>query len=173
MILNIDGWVFEEGINVLRGPNGSGKTTLLNIIAGIDKPTEGEVKVLGKDPFKDENIRKRIGYVGHQTFLIEDMTGYENIRFFGRFDGDLLSAFGLNDILHKPVRTYSRGERVKLSISIELSRDISLLLLDEPFSSLDGDSREVLAELLIRFSRPVILTAHGDIPRMEFKEFKL
>lgn len=173
MVLSIDEWIFGHGINVLRGPNGSGKTTLLNIIAGIDKPTEGEVKVFGRDPFKDEDVRKRIGYVGHQTFLIEDMTGYENIRFFGRFDEDLISNFGLKDILHKPVRTYSRGERVKLSISIELSRDISLLLLDEPFSSLDNESREMLAETLMRFNKPAILTAHGDIPRMNFKEFNL
>ncbi len=133
----------------------------MGILAGLIKPSEGEVKVFGKDPYK-ENIRCIVGFVGHKTFLFEDLSGYDNWRFFGKFDEKIAEVLEILHILSRPVRTFSRGERVKLSIGIEISAGKSLLLLDEPFSPLDERSRISLAEVLR--DKNVIITAHGDIP---------
>lgn len=165
--------VFDDGIYVVRGPNGSGKSTLLGIISGIIKPSEGEVRVLGKDPFKDDGIKKLIGFVGHKTFLLEDLSGYENWALFGRFEKDLADLMDINKVLNRHVRTYSKGERVKLSVCIELSRKPKVLLLDEPFSSLDEVSKKSLAEVLNKFDGTVIITAHGTIPLSAKMEYNL
>jgi len=164
-----------EGIYVVRGPNGSGKTTFLKVIAGIVRPTEGEVWVLGGDPFKDGKIRRRIAFVGHRTGLIEDLNGYENATLFlcGLFRCPKMREFlrlaedlGVGGLLKRPVRTLSRGERTKLSISIAVAHGGEVLLLDEPFAPLDTESREVLAETLTSLKGTVVITAHGDIPPM-------
>ncbi|MEO0149306.1 MAG: ATP-binding cassette domain-containing protein [candidate division WOR-3 bacterium] len=165
--------VFDEGVYIVRGPNGSGKSTLLGIIAGIIKPSKGEVRVLGKDPFKDDGVKKFIGFVGHKTFLLEDLTGYENWRFFGEFDKDLADLMNIDKVLNRPVRTYSRGESVKLSVCIELSRKPKVLLLDEPFSPLDEASKESLTAILNGFEGTVVITAHGTIPLKAKMEYKL
>ncbi len=160
----VDGWEFGEGINILRGPNGVGKTTLLKIICGLIKPDEGEVMVYNRDPFKDDEVKKVMGFVGHETFLIEDLSGYYNWKIFGKPDIDLARSLKVDNVLNRPIRTYSRGERVKLSISIEISRNPRILILDEPFSSLDNESKTTLSRILAGFKGTVILTAHGDIP---------
>jgi len=165
----------DEGIYVIRGPNGSGKSTFLKILAGIVRPTAGTVKVLGSDPFKDLKVRKKITFVGHRTGLIEDLSGYENARLFlcGLFKCEKLSRFlemaeSLNilGVLRRPVRTYSRGEKTKLSIAIAVAYGGDILMLDEPFAPLDDSSREVLSSLLKGGTSTVIITAHGDIPDM-------
>lgn len=165
--------VFDEGVYIIRGPNGSGKSTLLGIIAGIIKPSQGEVKVLGRDPFKDDGVKKLIGFVGHKTFLLEDLSGYENWNFFGKFNEDLADLMGIKGILNRPIRTYSRGERVKLSVCIEISRYPKVLLLDEPFSSLDECSKKSLVEILNGINGTVIITAHGTIPLKAKSEYYL
>jgi len=155
---------------VIRGPNGSGKSTFLGILSGLIKPSIGEVNVFGKDPYR-ENIKCLIGFVGHKTFLFEDLSGYDNWRFFGNFKVDIAEILGISHILKRPVRTYSRGERVKLSVGIELSREKPLLLLDEPFSPLDERSRLILSEILK--GRNIIITAHGEIPIKPDLEYNL
>lgn len=161
---------FEGGVCVIRGPNGSGKSTFLGILAGLIKPSAGEVRVFDKDPYI-ENIKGMIGFVGHKTFLFEDLSGYDNWRFFGKFDKNLADILEISHILSRPVRTYSRGERVKLSIGIEISSEKPLLLLDEPFSPLDEKSRIILSEILK--DKSAIITAHGEIPIKPDLEYKL
>jgi ABC-type multidrug transport system ATPase subunit len=170
LALEIGHFDFDGGICVIRGPNGSGKSTFLGILSGLIKPSVGEVRVFGKDPYR-ENIRGLIGFVGHKTFLFEDLSGYDNWRFFGNFNVDLAEILGISHILKRPVRTYSRGERVKLSVGIELSREKPLLLLDEPFSPLDERSRLILSEILK--GKNVIITAHGEIPIKPDLEYNL
>ncbi len=173
VVLHIPKLEMGTGRYIIRGPNGSGKSTFLKILAGIVRPTEGEVRVLGGDPFKDLRIRRRIAFVGHRTGLIEDLNGRENAVLFlcglfscrkvGRFLA-LAERLKVIDVLNRPVRTYSRGERTKVSVAIALASGKEVVLLDEPFAPLDPPSREVLSELVMAVEGTVVLTAHGDIP---------
>ena len=175
VVLHIPKLEMGTGRYVIRGPNGSGKTTFLKILAGIVRPTEGKVVVLGGDPFKDGKIRRRIAFVGHRTGLIEDLSGYENATLFlcgllrcpklDRF-ASLAESLGIGGLLGRPVRTLSRGERTKLSVSIAVAHGGEVLLLDEPFAPLDGRSRELLARTLMSLSGTIVITAHGEIPAM-------
>ncbi len=175
VVLYVPQLSLDDGIYVIRGPNGSGKSTFLKVLAGIVRPTSGTVRVLGGDPFKDLKVRKRISLVGHRTGLIEDLNGHENARLFlcGPLKCEKLSHFlnlaeALNilGVLRRPVRTYSRGEKTKLSIAIAVAYGGEILLLDEPFAPLDTTSREALSSLLKGGASTVIITAHGDIPDM-------
>ena len=168
-VLNIPHLRLRSGVYILRGPNGSGKSTLLRILAGITRPTRGEVKVLGGDPFKDHTVRRMIAWVGHRTGLVEDLNAYENASFFG-CDPEGFRAFlerlGLDGkTALRPVRTFSRGERVKVAIAVSLSSGKSVILLDEPFPPLDVKSREALSRTLLSMrGKLIVITAHGDIP---------
>ncbi|NPB04123.1 MAG: ABC transporter ATP-binding protein [Thermotogae bacterium] len=180
-ILRIQRLVVEEGIHVLRGPNGSGKTTLLKILAGLVRPTEGVVRIWGRNPLKDASLRNKIEYVGHRSGLVEDLNAFENASLFlcpfgkrclsyHRFL-DTCERLGTTKILTRPVRTYSQGERTKVSVAIALASEAQILLLDEPFSPLDVESRFKLAGILQKRGnfKILILTAHGQIPDFPHK----
>ncbi len=175
VVLHVPELLLGDGIHVIRGPNGSGKTTFLKVVAGIVRPTEGEVRVLGGDPFKDGRVRRRIAFVGHRTGLVEDLNGYENATLFlcGFLRCPKLKEFlrlaedlGVGRLLDRPVRTLSRGERTKLSVSIAVAHEGEVLLLDEPFAPLDAESRELLAGTLMSLRGTIVITAHGEIPAM-------
>ncbi len=181
VVLYVPRLSLDNGIYVIRGPNGSGKSTFLKVLAGIVRPTSGTVRVLGRDPFKDLKVRKRISFVGHRTGLIEDLNGHENARLFlcGPFKCEKLSPFlklakelKVHEVLHRPVRTYSRGEKTKLSIAIAMAYGGEILLLDEPFAPLDTTSRDALSSLLKGVASTIIITAHGDIPDMGGRTIK-
>jgi heme ABC exporter ATP-binding subunit CcmA len=145
---------------LLYGPNGAGKTTLLRMLAGLSRPSEGEVW------FGTSNIsrsgtaaRTAIGFVSHATFLYGELTGRENLRFFGRLFGlrDLeaciesaLELFDVRDRAGEPVRNLSRGLQQRTSLARALLHDPAFLLLDEPFTGLDADSARGLEQLLAR-----------------------
>ncbi|NPA79842.1 MAG: ABC transporter ATP-binding protein [Thermotogae bacterium] len=174
VVLSIRELSLKPGRYVLRGPNGSGKTTLLRILAGLIKPSSGEVRVLGGDPYGEMRIKRLIAYVGHRTGLVEDLNGRENATLLlcgllgcerlGPFM-DMARRLNLEHILGRPVRTYSKGERTKLSVAIALASGREVLLLDEPFAPLDVPSRETLGDMLGTWEgKFVIITAHGEVP---------
>jgi heme exporter protein A len=156
------------------GPNGAGKSTLLRCIAGLSKPTRGQV-LLGGQPL-DANateVRRRIGLVSHQTLLYDDLTAVENLRFYGRmYDverldsriDELLRRLGLIGRAHDPVRTYSRGMQQRLAIARALMHRPSVLLLDEPYTGLDEQATEQLHGMLRRMEsgdQTLIMTTHN------------
>ncbi len=158
----------------LFGPNGAGKTTLMRILAGLARPTAGQVQLDGLDPREEPiAVRRRIGVISHQTFLYDDLTAEENLRFYGRmYDvphleeriAAVLELLGVAHRRHDRVRTLSRGLQQRVSIARAVLHEPSILLLDEPDTGLDQHSNAVLGGLLrmLRQSHhTVILTTHN------------
>jgi ABC-2 type transport system ATP-binding protein len=141
----------------LLGPNGSGKSTLLAVVAGLRAPDSGELRVLGAAPRSD--IRRRVGVVFQESCLDLLMTLEETLVLHGRLFGlggatlrrsveSALGGFGLAARSHDPVRTLSGGLRRRLELARALLPSPEVLLLDEPTTGLDPDSRRAFWELL-------------------------
>jgi heme exporter protein A len=130
----------------LLGRNGAGKTTLLRILAGLSKPSKGEV-----------TIRGRVGYLGHGIGVYDDLSAFENLTLFGQLTGlenpkpaahEALERVGLTRVKDGLAREFSRGMRQRLAIARAFLHNPDLLLLDEPFTSLDDRAVAVLHQLL-------------------------
>jgi heme exporter protein A len=165
------------------GGNGAGKSTLLRILAGLEAPSGGHALVFGQDTRKlAARYRRRIGVMAHQSFLYPNLTARENLEFFAemysltepRASADRwLSRIGLADVADCRVRTFSRGMEQRLSAARAMIAEPALLLLDEPFASLDHDGAEIVASLIrgaIERGAAVIATAHA-VPEIEGVEF--
>jgi heme ABC exporter ATP-binding subunit CcmA len=161
----------------LVGPNGAGKTTLLRVLATLSTPTAGSVQIAGMDlRERDGEIRKKIGFLSHQPLLYDDLSGEENLGFYGRmYDvadlgnriGDVLRRVGLERSRRDLVRTYSRGMKQRLAIARAFLHDPPLLFLDEPYTGLDQQAAEMLDTVLWDVgmsSRTIVLTTH-DLER--------
>ena len=157
----------------LFGPNGSGKTTLLKLLAGLMRPTRGELRVQGTDYKRGANaIRRRIGVVSHHTYLYDDLTAEENLLFYGRMYGieeltrtvdRALRKVGIEGRRRDKVHTYSRGMQQRLSLARATLHDPEILLLDEPDTGLDQEASRQLSALLERESgrrRSVVMATH-------------
>ena len=143
---------------VVAGPNGAGKTTLLRVLAGLARPSSGEVRVLGArlGP-SNPDARRPIGFVSHRSMLYDDLTVRENVVLAARLYGlpdpgaaaeRALAAVGLDGRDDERPRHLSRGLLQRASIARALVHGPRLLLLDEPFTSLDAPAAERLRELL-------------------------
>ena len=157
----------------LLGANGSGKTTLLRIVAGLERPDQGEVW-LGPVSLAAAacEIRRYIGVVAHAPLLYDRLTGAENLQFYARmYDLDepsdriehLLRSLGLWGRRDDTVRTYSRGMSQRLAVARALLHDPPVVILDEPDTGLDSESLKQLAELIERLrerGRAVLATTH-------------
>jgi heme exporter protein A len=145
---------------VVLGPNGAGKTTLLRILATLLRPSGGEVRVLGCElPGEAWKLRGRIGYLGHEPLLYRDLSGRENLAFQASLQGihgeaaggriaELLAAVGMERRADERVAELSAGMRQRLAICRCVLHEPELLLLDEPDSNLDAESRELARALI-------------------------
>jgi heme exporter protein A len=146
----------------LLGPNGTGKTTLLKILATVVRPTRGAAQVAGHDCAREaEQVRGLVGLLAHGTHLYEDLTALENLSFWRRFAGErpnaqalrvILAELELDDCADFRVRTFSAGMKRRLSLARLLLGRPRVLLLDEPFSSLDQRARKWLEQYLQGFA---------------------
>ena len=156
----------EKGeLVTIIGPNGAGKTTLLETINGL-LPSEGLVEVLGLDVRRHgRELRRRIGYVP-QDFMVEPGTPFlaKDVVAMGRVgvvgplrplrkeDWDIIwavmEALGIADLADRPVGKLSGGQQQKVMIARALAKEPELLLLDEPFSSLDARARETVCDII-------------------------
>ncbi len=140
---------------LLRGPNGAGKSTLLRAIAGL-LPFRGDILLFGARPRTLEG-RAAFAFVADVPALFEDLTVREHAAFVSRayqrpdaeerIEG-WLEAFELGDRLDEFPGTHSRGMRHKAALALALGLEPGLLLLDEPFNTLDADARETLSRAL-------------------------
>ncbi len=159
---------------VVFGPNGAGKTTLIKILATIMSPTSGTILVNGKD-LKNHapEIRRHIGLVTHQTLLYGNLSGYENLEFYGRmFDvpdrqariREVISLVGMTARQHDRVSTLSRGMQQRFSIARALLHKPSIVLMDEPETGLDQEAIPVLWNAMpdeTGIKRTVVLVTHS------------
>jgi molybdate transport system ATP-binding protein len=155
-------FALESGsLTALVGPSGSGKTTILRVLAGLDKPRQGQIRV-------DENIwfdtrkginqpsqKRSIGYVFQDTALFPNMTVRENILFAASTSqrslvDELIQETGLAPFAHQKPTVLSGGQRQRVALARALVRRPALLLLDEPFAALDPEASQQLRQLLLK-----------------------
>ena len=154
------------------GPSGCGKSTLLSLIAGLLAPTEGSVLIDGR-PVAGPN--RKIGYMLQQDYLFEWRTILENVVLGAEIQGasmaaarergrQLLTRYGLGQFLNHVPRQLSGGMRQRAALARTLCTGPEIVLLDEPFSALDSQTRLALAdeitEILRREAKTVILVTH-------------
>jgi len=162
----------------LLGRNGAGKTTLLRILAGLSKPSRGSVTIHGSN-VREESTRRRIGVLGHGISLYDELSAFENLRLFAKLYGvanapqridEMLSRTDLTRVRDGLVREFSRGMRQRLAVARVFLHDPQVLLLDEPFTSLDDRAIAVLQALLndmhVR-GRTIVMSTHQLREAME------
>lgn len=155
----------------LLGRNGAGKTTLLRTIAGLSRAAKGSITILGGD-VRSEATRRRVGVLGHAIGIYDELTAMENLRLFADLysipDRDnaamkWLQRVGLERVANGLVREFSRGMRQRLAVARAFLHDPEVLLLDEPFTSLDDKAIAVLQEVLrkgLEEGRTVVMSTH-------------
>ena len=157
----------------LFGANGAGKTTLLRILAASVRPDAGAVRIGGRDLLRQPGAaRRRIGVVGHRSFLYEDLTPRENLLYYAQLYGlpdrearaaTALERMGLAARANHRVRALSNGMQKRAAIARAILHQPDVLLLDEPEAGLDQDSRRILGELLAEWTaegRAAVFTTH-------------
>jgi heme exporter protein A len=142
----------------IHGHNGSGKTSLLRVIATALRPNRGHGSVYGLDLVRDANaIRACCSLLTHGAGLYGDLTATENLQFAQRMNGEpvnpaaiehALDRVGLADVARQRVRTFSSGMQRRAALARLFLRQHRLLLLDEPYNSLDPAGRRLVDELL-------------------------
>ena len=162
------------GITSLVGPNGAGKTTLMNLMTGLIRPTQGEIRVLGIEPTHPERLCRRVGYCTQFDAFPKGLTGYQFIYWFLRMHGftheecDSKTAAALERVSMTPasqraVAAYSKGMRQRIKLAQAIAHDPQVLVLDEPLNGLDPMARAETIALFREWGangRHVIVSSH-------------
>jgi len=178
VLAGVDLTVEPGEVVALLGPNGAGKSTLLRILALLLRPTSGRLAMFGVDAATAApELRRRIGYVGHESLCYADLTAAENLDFYAQLFGiedasarvaELIAWAGLEHAARRPVRVFSRGMTQRLALARAMLHTPDLLLLDEPFSGLDPDAVAALEQRLLdlRLAGHSILLSTHDLDRV-------
>lgn len=166
----IDFSVPTGSVFAFLGPNGAGKTTTTEILEGLRKRTEGEVRVLDLDPWKDGYaLHRRVGVIPQDFRFFEKITPKEGIEYYASlFDTrpdakELLERVALSDKAHARFDTLSGGQKQKFGLALSLTNDPEICFLDEPTTGLDPQARRAIWEVIRRLrreGRTVFLTTH-------------
>lgn len=168
-ISGVDLQIRKGSIVGLLGPNGSGKSTLLKMMAGLIYPSSGSILVNGREP--DVRNKQHVAYLPEIDNLYNWMTVKETLRFISGFYEDwqadkaaeMLVTMELDE--NQKVRNLSKGLRARLKLVAALSRNVPLVLLDEPFSGIDPSSRaKIIRSIINEFQsedQTIILSTHS------------
>ena len=168
---------FGRGVTGLLGPNGAGKTSLLRIIATVLAADSGTVRVLGEDPGEVSgrlSIRRRLGYFPQEPGYYDNLSAFDFVDYIAilkemtdrlaRRDEvrRVLTEVGLDDVMHKRIKTLSGGMRRRVIVAQALLGDPELLVLDEPASGLDPEQRLRFRETVsaVAEQHTVLLSTH-------------
>lgn len=173
---NISFNIDEGEVFGLIGPNGAGKSTLINIISGLMSPNNGTVEIDNMNIKKDSiKIKSTLGLVPQELAIIETLTPYDNLEYFGSLCGlhgkllkerinECLEISGLSDVKKKKVNKLSGGMKRRLNIAIALINHPKILILDEPAVGVDPQSRNYIFTVLKKLSKEenttIIYTSH-------------
>jgi ABC-type multidrug transport system ATPase subunit len=159
------------GLSLLLGPNGAGKSSLLRIVAGVERPAEGQISIGGHDLWSDEiAARKPLAYVPEQPELTPYATLEEIVRLVCHLRGvpdqqaaAALKRAGLESLGSRSVRQLSQGQRRRAVMAAAFVGQPSVLLLDEPFEAMDRGMREHLVDWIrdaVRQGHTVVVATH-------------
>lgn len=169
--------VYPGSCIAIFGPNGAGKSTLLRLVTSLTSPTSGKVEFYEKG-----DGRQRFGYVSHQSLLYNQMSGLENLLFYGRLyqlqnaairAADQLARMGLEEAADQLVGGYSRGMKQRLTLARALLHDPELILLDEPYAGLDQHGSRLLTRMmegLKEEGRTILLVTHNVSEGLAFSD---
>ena len=164
VLQGIDLTVYEGQIIGYIGPNGAGKSTTVKIMLGLVQGYTGEVTIFGKNIADDDNSYKgRIGYVPEVAEIYDSLSASEYLTFVGELYGlsyekaeekarRLTALFGLQDVYHTRIASYSKGMKQKVLLIASLLHNPDILFLDEPLSGLDANSVMVVKELMAQLA---------------------
>ncbi len=167
----------DEGESVgLLGPNGAGKSTTISMISSLLKPNSGDVRLNGESVLaKPQKIRDVLGVVPQEIALYEELTAYENLKFFGRIYRlkgsllesriqELLEMVGLRERQKELIKTYSGGMKRRINIAAALLHDPKIVIMDEPTVGIDPQSRSHILDTVRLLNREkgttVLYTSH-------------
>lgn len=163
---------FGPGVTGLLGPNGAGKTTLLRVVAGLQRPSQGSVTVLGVDPRQDPLIYRKIALVPEDEAIYERLSGRQFVELaakLAKVDDPIgraqqaLETVELVDSAHRALGGFSKGMRQRAKVAAALVSDPEILLLDEPLNGADPVQRAQLIRLFIKLGqagRTLIVSSH-------------
>ena len=152
--------VYRGEVFGLLGPNGAGKTTTIKLLLGLLEPLEGEVKVLGLNPERDEiKIKSRVGYVSEEPLIFKSLTPKDLFNFIASIRQldeqeasikvkEYLDSLEATEYYNQLIATLSHGNKQKIQIIASILHEPDLLILDEPLSGLDAKSVRVVKEIL-------------------------
>ncbi len=169
---NVSLKVKHPSLVFIRGPNGSGKTTLLKIICGLVRPSKGSVNVMGISPTKDfERLQELISFYFEDDPLPWWTSGKEFLEYIAFMKGfelekldDAIKGLKVDRFWDRKIYTYSSGMRRKIQILKALIGDGKVLVLDEPLTLLDRESKRYLLNYLtfIKGDKTVLIASHID-----------
>ncbi len=178
--INLD--IKKNTVFGLIGPNGAGKTTTFGIIATLIRPNSGDASIDGVSVVKQPNkVKDLIGYLSHESVFYSDMTVMDNLLLYARLSGisrkdakttaeKLIKEVGLEKDSDKEVSKISNGGKKKLGIAQAVVNNPKLLLLDEPFSGLDVNTKVEIRNIIkkIKKNAMIIISSHnlGEIEKL-------
>jgi ABC-2 type transport system ATP-binding protein len=162
------------GVTSLVGPNGSGKTTLMNLMTGLIRPTQGDIRVLGVSPTHPEEMFHFTGYCTQYDAFPRGLTGYQFIHSFLRVHGKseaeceqlawaALQRVNMTEAAHRQVAAYSKGMRQRIKLAQATAHAPRVVVLDEPLNGLDPMARAETIALFREWGtegRHVIVSSH-------------
>ncbi|WP_297459062.1 ABC transporter ATP-binding protein [Thermococcus sp.] len=170
----------DKGVTLILGPNGGGKSTFLNLCAGLYRPSKGEIKVLGENPWSNDRLRRRIGVSFDPPALPRHRSGKEWLSYLAEFKGlsnnevnEAAKLFSVSGYLDRKIGEYSAGMLKRISLTQAFLGKPELVLLDEPLANLDLKGiREVAGTLreLAEKGTNMVVISHIWRPLVEFAD---